>query len=449
MAPTHSLSRFLTLVLTYCCSLILAAPWIVTDYYEEVRVTPYGYGPYASEYVTTSIDEVSPTVTSLPEALSTTTSVGSSYYEDDVTVIQKLYPSGIGKQIYNSDDGYGYSAEDGFHSSIYVVNLTYTAPTGCSSRWTNTTTGTVEPPSAVRTLLPLTATSLSTSVDTSQAFQSTTYFYTVVWVDPTQVPSASLDCLSDKHVPTALYEGSSCRYQGHGCYYTNGYYGGNYDPTAWYNDSYWYGISPLAIILIGVLGWIGLFFILGIIEAWVRFDRLMTGWQTRRGLPVFWAFMLLPLSLFFLFCFRKGYRARNAADAAFLQQKWRDMSPWKKFRLFLIWGFRFKYPDVLGPAPPRAKVSKRPGKDASSAPLLYPQPYSQRLPTVQEVPEASGAIAGERDAPAASPEMGEASTHVPHLPVQGVAPGAPAQHNDSEVSGAQSGGNVEEIGRAR
>jgi hypothetical protein len=304
-------------------------------------------------------------------------------------------------------------------------------------------TGSVNPPSAVRTLLPLTATSLSTSVDTSQAFQPTTYIYTVVWVDPTQVPSASLGCLSDNLVPTALYEGSSCSYQGHGCYYYNGYYGGE-----WYNDTYWSGISPLAIILICVLGWVGLVFILGIVEAWVRFRRLMTGWQTRRGFPLFWAFMLLPISLFCLCCFRKGYRARNAADAAFLQQKWRDMSPWKKLRLFLVWGFRFKYPDVLGPAPPRVKVSKRPGKDASSAPLLYPQPY-QPLPMVQGAPEASGAIPGERGAPVASPEMGEAAIQAPHVPVQGVTPAAPAPDNGSEVSGTQSGSHGEEIGRAR
>lgn len=435
MAPPHSLFHYLTLILTYCCSLVRAAPWIVTDYYEEVRITPYG-GYYASEYATTSIEQVSPTVTSLPEAISTITSVGSSY-DAEVTVVQKLYPSGIGKEIYTSDNGYGYYEGDGFHSTIYVVNLTYTAPTGCSSQWTTKTTGMVEPPSAVRALLPLTETSLSTSVDRSTAFQPTSYFYTVVWVDPTQVPSASLACLSDQHAPTALSEGSNCKYQGHGCYYATGY-NGNYG--AWYNDSSWWGISALAIFLICLLGWIGLFFILGIIESWIRFRRLMTGWQTRRGFPLFWAFMLLPISLFCLCCFRKGYRARNAADAEFLQQKWRDMSAWKKLRLFLIWGFRFKYPDVLGPAPPRVKASKRPGKGAG-APLLH----SQSLPAVQETPEASGAIPGERGVPGVDPEMGETSTQAP----QGGTPAVLAQQNDPEVSAAQSGGHDEEIGRAR
>lgn len=422
MAFSLSFCGSLTFVLTYCCSFVSAAPWIVTEYYQEVRVTPYGYGYYSSEFVTTSVEEVTPTVTSLPEAISTVTSIDSSY-SADVTVIQKLYPSGIGEDIsnVNYDDGYGYSAADGFHSTIYVVNLTFTAPTGCSSHWTTTTTATVDPPSAVKTLLPLTATTTSTSVDTRQAFQPTTYFYDIVWVDPTQVPSSSLGCLSDQSFPTALYEGPSCSYRGHGCYY----YGsnGNYYNGVWQSDSPGWGVSPWAILIIIIVGWVGLFFLLGIVEAWFRFRRLMNGWQTRRGFPLLWSFMLLPLSLFCLCCFRKGYRARNAPDAAFLQQKWRDLSPWKKLRLFFIWGFRFKYPDVLGPAPARVKASKRPGKDASG-PLLHPQIHSQSHPMAHGASEASGALSGERERSYPVPEMGETSSQPPHPPAQVQSPAA-------------------------
>lgn len=443
MAFSTSVGAFWTLALTYCCSFVSAAPWIVTDYYQEVRVTPYGYGYYSSEYVTTSVEEVTPTVTSFPEAISTATSVDSAYYSD-VTVIQKLYPSGIGEPMsnVNYDNGYGYYASDGIHSTIYVVNLTFTAPTGCSSHWTTTTTATVDPPSAVRSLLPLTATTTSTSVDTSLAFQPTTYFYDIVWVDPTQVPTSSLNCLSDQSFPTGLYEGSrSCSYKGHGCYYYSS--NGNYYNGVWQSDSLGWGISPLGILLIIILGWVGLFFLLGVVEAWFRFRRLMNGWQTRRGFPLFWSFMLLPISLFCLCCFRKGYRARNAADAAFLQQKWRDMSPWKKLRLFFIWGFRFKYPDVLGPAPARVKASKRPGKDAGG-PLLHPQ-YP---PMSQEAPEASGAISGERGTSYTGPEMGQASTQESHSPAQVQSPAATqAQDTSSGVLGAPEP-QSEEIGRA-
>lgn len=38
------------------------------------------------------------------------------------------------------------------------------------------------------------------------------------------------------------------------------------------------------------------------------------------------------------------------------------MGFWRKIKLFLIWGFRYGYPDVLGPEPPRVGGSKRPGE---------------------------------------------------------------------------------------
>ncbi|KAJ5118496.1 uncharacterized protein N7443_007428 [Penicillium atrosanguineum] len=436
MAAARSFLCFLTLVIY--CSLVRAAPWIVTDYWEEEHITSYLYDYYYSSnvapYVTTVNQEVRPTGTSLPEAVSTYTNVGTGYYASDVTVVNKLYTATIGTTAYDLAYGDTYSA---YETTIYVVNFTYTAPTGCSTQWTTTTSATVTPPSSIEALLPRTATSTSFSVDkTSSPFSPTTYTYVYVWVEPTQIPSTSLACLSDESRPTDLYSGSKCQYTGSdNC----GYYYGGYDGSdeAWYNDSSWMGISPLAIILICILGWVGLFFILGVIEAWVRFQRLMTGWQTRRGFPLFWAFMLLPVSLFCLCCFRKGYRSRNAGDAAFLQQKWRDMSAWTKFKLFIIWGFRFKYPDVLGPAPMRVKQSKRPGKDAGP-PLLNPSPSQTAM---HGPPMAAGAR---------GPEMAQESNTAQHLAQAPLVPGAagalPGQEEGRQEENVSRGGVVSRDG---
>lgn len=425
MAAARSFWCFLTLVIY--CSLVRAAPWIVTDYWEEERITSYQYDYYYSSrvapYVTTVNQEVHPTGTSLPEAVSTYTNVEETgYYAGDVTVVNKLYTATIGTAAYNL--AYGDDDYSALETTIYVVNLTYTAPTGCSTQWTTTTYATVTPPSSIEALLPRTATSTSLSVDkTSSPFSPTTYTYVYVWVEPTQVPSTSLACLSDESRPTALYSGSKCQYTGSDiCGY---YYGGNDDGyEEWYNDSSWWGISPLALILVCILGWVGLFFILGIIEAWVRFQRLMTGWQTRRGFPLFWAFMLLPVSLFCLCCFRKGYRSRNAGDAAFLQQKWRDTSAWKKVKLFIVWGFRFKYPDVLGPAPMRVKQSKRPGKNAGP-PLLNVSPPQTAL---YGPPMAAGAR---------GPEMGQESNTAQHPAQAPLVPGAAGALSGQEEIGQE------------
>ncbi|KAJ5110694.1 hypothetical protein N7532_001229 [Penicillium argentinense] len=401
MSPTRSFSSLV--IAGLFCSSAFAAPWIITEYNQGVPATYYHVGDdlHDTAHVSTRIEAITPTVTSLPEALSTVTQYNSYLYQTEPyeTVVQVLYPSGVGEPA-----DYNYQ-EDYYHSTIFVVDLTYTAPTGCASDWTTTTSTTVTVPDAtIEALLPRTKTSASISINTDSAFRPTTYTYDYVWVNPTQLPSSSLASLRDTNFPTALYTADSCAYTANSgvTYSTNsGYYGG------YYGDYYYdyYGISPLAILLISVLGWIVLWFLLGIIESWVRFRRLMLGWQTRRGLPVCWCMTLLPISLCCLFGFRKGFRARNAADAAILKQRWDKMSAWRKFSLFWIWGFRYKYPTVLGPAPLRVKASKRPGKEVAP-PLLQGSP-----PQTAEGERGASVSAGD-------PEMGLANPQpVPLQPI--------------------------------
>lgn len=436
------------LSLVFCVSFVCAAPWVVTEFYEAV---PYTRRYLGETTTTTTIREIVPTITDLPDALSTITSTGTAYYESDVTIVQQLFPSGVGTRAYN------YAVEDdAADSTVYVVNMTYTAPTGCSTQWTTVTPVEVTPPYQVAKYLPTTAVSTSTSVNNERPFQPTTYTYRYVWVEPTQIPEASLSSYSRYSRPTSLYQGSGCQYGENNNYYpyNNGDDGG--DEEDWINDSYYMGISPLALILILVLGWIGLWLILGFIEAWVRFRRLMLGWQTHRGLPVCWAFTIMPFTLFFL-CFlrKRGHQARTAADAAILKQKWNDMSSWTRLRLFFIWGFRFKYPYVLGPEPPRLSPSKRPGQIPGQPPLIsqpgnpVPQPGSLMNPAGQAPRGPSPAQGG-----AAAPEMSGASNDIPQQPSN-----APSQPSTSTPEPHAAGPappspeapphGQDEIGRAR
>ncbi|CAI7609673.1 unnamed protein product [Penicillium glandicola] len=410
MAPSHSFILFLSFVL----SLVQAAPWIVTDIYEQAVNTDSYYSDLVTE-----IYQISPTATLPAEALSTITSTDTVY---DYTVIQKLYPTGYGEER-----GYNYldSVDDdgNIHETVYKVNLTFSAPTACSTQWTTTTAVTVVPPYEIASLLP------TDNVPT-------TYIYEVVFVEPTQLPSSSLLSLSYLYAPTSVYSGAGCQYTGYDSStgLSSGYGSGYYGYGDYYDDDNWFtstwgsglGISYLAILLICTLGWIGIVFILGMIEAWVRFRRLMTGWQTRRGLPLFWSFIWLPLSLFCLCCFRKGYRARSKEDAEILQKRWDEMGFWTKIRLFFAWGFRFKYPTVLGPAPEPVQGSKRP--HASGPRLLDPTPPSTNAPS------RAGSTA---DVPAAGPEMSQApySQDLPHA--------------TSQTSGVIPAGHGEETGPVR
>ncbi|CAG8196644.1 unnamed protein product [Penicillium salamii] len=404
MAPNHSFICFLTLAFNF----VHAAPWIATDIYEQDVYTR----AYLSEAVT-NIARITPTATLPAEALSAITSTDTLY---SYTIIEKLYPTGYGVERYNDYGYYSLDKAGNYHTTVYKVNMTYSAPTGCSTQWTTTSAVAVIPPTEIANLLPRETVASSTSIDNSQPFQPTTYLYDVVYVDPTQVPSSELSSLSYYNKPTASYNGAGCQYTGSDGY-SSGYYGGYYG-YGYYDDGDWFtskwgmgiGISGLALILICILGWAGLFFFLGMIEAWVRFRRLMTGWQTRRGFPLFWAFSCFPISLFFLFCFRKGFRARSREDAEILKKRWDEMGFGTKLRLYFVWGFRFKYPTVLGPAPARVQGSKRPNE---SGPRLLETPPgttapsrdgSERAPEMtQPGVQATGGLTENRDA-----EIGQA-----------------------------------------
>lgn len=412
MAPFHS---FLLSLVLYA-SFVLAAPWIVTDFYEADSYTSTDRY-YEEVYTTTDIEKITPTVTSMPEALSTITSVQTGYLYSEITIVQKLYPTGVGEQ-----ELYHY-ADRSSDSTLYAVNITYSAPTSCSTQWTTTLAVQVTPPALIADRLPTTAMGHSTSVDNGQPFRPTTYTYDIVFVDPTQLPSSSLSYYSRISRPTSRYVGPGCSYSYYGDDDDDGtdssggyhYYGGDYDYDNWFMDPYGAGmsISAFALTMILLFGWIGLWLILGFVEAWVRFRRLMTGWQTHRGLPVCWALTVMPLTLFFLcFCRRRGHRARTADEAAILREKWKEMSAWTRLRLFFAWGFRYKYPPMLGETPARVNVSKRPSKNPGPpVPMPYPQPVYQ-----PQGPPAAGVPAGPSGnrAVGTDPEMGQVSTPGPH-----------------------------------
>lgn len=231
-----------------------------------------------------------------------------------------------------------------------------------------------------------------------------------------------------------IYDGSP------GCYYgsTGSGYGGYYDDgddNSWLYDSYWYGISPLAIILIVVLGWFGLIFIIGLIESYFQFQRLMKGWQARRGLPISWC-LLAPIASCILLCFsRRGFQARTEDEAEELKRKWDEMGFWKKIGLWLRYGFRWDYPPMLGPAPPkiRRSASKRP---IPVTPLLQVSPPGSETPQ-QSAPPSSG---GDPDDSSGQREMSQVQLPSQTLQVpsssrrRAVEQPLPASQQDDEIT---------------
>ncbi|KAF7162858.1 hypothetical protein CNMCM5623_007980 [Aspergillus felis] len=339
----------------------------------------------------------------MPAALSTTTHITSDSYDDAVTVVQVLYPSGAG--IQSTYKNYNY--RDSNIITQYYVNMVYTAPTSCSSQWTLTTAVPVYVPNAIEDALLATSMSTSYYVDDSRPFQPTTYTKALAFIDPTQVPVSSLSSLSNSYKPYTMYREYGCydssvssgssSHSGSSSNSGSSYsYSDGSDSGSWlYDSSYYGGISPLGILLISLLGWFGVWLIIGLIENWFQFRRLMRGWQARRGFPISWC-MLAPIvsCLLLLFC-RKGFQARTSEEAQVLKEKWEQMGFWRKVGLWLRWGFGFSYPPMLGPAPVKVgRPSKRPV--AATAPLLSVSPPRS---VMSDIHSDSGSNRGDSAAP--------------------------------------------------
>jgi hypothetical protein len=104
------------------------------------------------------------------------------------------------------------------------------------------------------------------------------------------------------------------------------------------------------MILIAVLvpvSWIILWLIIGLWESWMSFKGVILGLHRKRGLPYAWC----CVSIFFLCCVGPTYKAKSAEEQAELLEKWNAIKRSEKFKLWMKWGFRWNYPDMLGDEP--------------------------------------------------------------------------------------------------
>lgn len=451
-----------------------ASPWIVTANYEEVVTvypgyTDYGYETDPPETYTDIVRVTSPTAS----AISTSTITDSDEYNSQTyTIVEVLYPynptatpTTSAAYATATDDYYNYAYTN------YLVNLAYTAPTSCSTTWAYTTAVTVDPPAAIESALVPTSVSTSYSVDNGTPFQATTYTSVYAYIDPTQLPSSSLAALRTNYEPhppcynpsvddnnsgdTSSSSSSSSSSPYLGTYSCGYYYCSSDDGSG--------GISLLAIILISIFGWAFIFFVAGLFENYFYFQRLMKGWQARRGVPITWWFMVFPITVLLCLGFsRRGFQARSEEDAQELRQKWEGMGFWKKMKLWLRHGFTWGYPSILGPAPPRVG---RPAKARPTQPLLQASRSASETGEIAHQPTprtsngnddveaaAVAASVSRQDQPAMSgglssqslqvpPSLPERAQQVPGRPVEPI----PEQDEITEAPASAEGHTGEEV----
>jgi hypothetical protein len=464
VARTLSLARLLCLslvFLSFFAARSAASPWIVTANYEELVTVQSAYTDYDYDYTepaetyTDILTVVSPSGAAISTATITQT---DEYSEDLMTIVEVLYPyNSAATQTTTADDYYATATADENLYTIYVVNLTYTAPTNCASSWAYATAVELDPPYEVQDALVPTSVSTSYSTDNSYPFQPTVITEVYAYLAPSQVPSTSISILSAEYSPypscynpasdatdsgdDSSSSSSSSDSSSSSSPYCGYYFCDSSDQPSWINDSSYYGISPLAIILISVLGWTFVVFVVGLFESYFHFQRLMKGWQSRRGLPITWLLWIFPVTFLVCLAFtRRGFQARSEEDAQELQQKWKETGFWAKKKLWLRHGFAFSYPATLGPAPPRVG---RPSKTIPTQPLLQVTPPASDAGGVSRQPtprtsdgdaDVENAAVAAAPAPAPAPVDTEMSGGISQ---QSLAVPSPRQARSSRVTFAE------------
>jgi hypothetical protein len=364
MVPQHALVAILSFTIGASAqrysSKSTSAFWTVTSRYAAAASpSPYTYtyndGSVETEFYTGLTRQVKSTVTPTATPLSTSRYV-SSY--DDVEDKYEWYGPNVFKDSDlepDNDDLYYSSTEisPSVSSTIfYSMPVTMTAPSSCPTQFTVTTTASVSIPSAVRGQI-----TPSSTIDGGMSTMGSYYTYTVqTWIlNAGAAPFTSTDdyyyeyyiasCSTPPAARTTNYSsggGSGGGSSGSGSSRNSDdddYYSG----SRCYRSSYWCGTSFKTWIII-VASVIPGLFLLGIIESWFWFRRLMMGKSAMRFGTVCWVLISL-----WILCFTRMQDARSKEDQKVLQEKWKNMGSGAAFKAWLKYALRRSYPvEYLG-----------------------------------------------------------------------------------------------------
>ncbi|KAI4644902.1 hypothetical protein J4E93_005700 [Alternaria ventricosa] len=115
------------------------------------------------------------------------------------------------------------------------------------------------------------------------------------------------------------------------------------DSDSSYDNCYYYYCRSRIITWIIIVACIipGLF-LLGFLESWFWFRRLMLGKSAMRFGTVCWILMSL-----WVLCFTRMQDRRSKEDQKMLAERWKNMGSGAAFKAWWKWGFRHRYPEEL------------------------------------------------------------------------------------------------------
>jgi hypothetical protein len=318
-----------------------SAFWTYTSRIQDsVSTTVYtGFDEtYTDSYTSTRAIKTDASPTATPYSTSTSDSYYYYSYDEDVQYVYAYYsdgavPESMLEPTYDYSAGLTSTSSDSVYT-VFRMPVTYTAPASCPTPFTVSVDETVTVPTEVRD--QVTPTSKKTgSVQTYFTYGAT---QTETWY-----LSAGAAPLRTSTAYNYEYYVASCStpYSSEstsGSNYRSG--GGDYDDIdvcSWYSGctSFRTWVIIIACLIPGL-------FLLGFLESWFWFRRLMLGKGALRFGTISWIMISLWVA-----CFTRAQSKRSPDDQKLLREKWNKTGSGEAFKLWWKWGFRHRYPVPL------------------------------------------------------------------------------------------------------
>ncbi|KAH7093475.1 hypothetical protein FB567DRAFT_174765 [Paraphoma chrysanthemicola] len=338
MAPGHALVALLSLATTAIAQSSSGfAYWTYTSRYAAfASPSPYtrGNGEVTTYTVTDRLRTVKPSIT--PTATPTSTSTYYSTYAD-LQIVYQYYGlnAGVAESDLVPERDYSATTTSTISNVRFSMPVTMSAPASCPTPFTITTTASVTVPSQVwDRITPASKDSASTSSRSSYVYIYETWYLSA--------GAAPFTTTSDFYY--SYYIASCSRPPGFRTTSTGTPRSGGGDSSSSGSGSrfcysYYYCDTPLKVWIIIIASVIPGLFLLGFLESWFWFRRLMLGKSAMRFGTVCWVLISL-----WVLCFTRMQDARSKEDQKLLQEKWKAMGSGAAFKAWWKWGFRHSYP---------------------------------------------------------------------------------------------------------
>ncbi|KAH8711793.1 hypothetical protein GQ44DRAFT_776516 [Phaeosphaeriaceae sp. PMI808] len=347
MVPQHAFVALLSFVvaanaqsstISSTRSSFTSAFWTYTSRYAAIA-SPTTYSRYSGGVTTATVTVRSRTVkpTATPSGTPTSTRIYMSAYADLQVVYEYYGVNAVAESdLVPERDSLALTTTDVSTIISFSMPVTLTAPASCPTPFTITSTASVSVPSQVwDQLKPSSTTARGITTRGSGYVYSYQTWYLTAGAAPYESNSDiyySLYIASCSTPPPSRVTGSPRS-------------GGDDDSSSGsgsrscYRSSYYYCGTPLKIYIIIIASVIPGLFLLGLLESWFWFRRLMMGKSAMRFGTVCWVCISL-----WVMCFTRMQNARNPEDQKLLQEKWKNMGAGASFKAWMKWGFRHKYP---------------------------------------------------------------------------------------------------------